>query len=227
MEQDKNTKFIRISGEVLYKPHKSVLPPVAVMIRELRNDGVKFVTTEKLEVQTELDLAIKVTEDSDPINAVGIVIWQGHGSSKFLLDTTIRFSAISPKDESRILNFISNSADNIKAGRCHVRCPMDSLVRYSYEATPAEESVGQTADIGILGMKLYVKDDIPINAALKLTFDLPRGRGTVISKGIVAWKGGQTNEVFPVGVKFTEIEARDKKRILRYINFTITEGKSE
>ncbi|MFH1061720.1 MAG: PilZ domain-containing protein [Candidatus Omnitrophota bacterium] len=227
MSQEKKSKILKISGEVIYKVQGSVTPPISVMVRELRNDGLKFVTTENLDEKAVLDLAIKVTEDSDPITAVGTVVWQGHGSSKFLLDTKVEFTEISPKEESRLLNFITHSAEHIKAGRCHVRCPMEADVRYSSVDNPLDESIGQAVDIGILGMQLYVKQDIPNNVDLKVCFDLPRGRGTVIMVGTVVWKGPRTSGIYPIGLKFTEIENRDKQRILRYINHTITDGESE
>jgi PilZ domain len=227
MSEEKKSKILKISGEVIYKVQGSVGSPVSVMVRELRNDGLKFVTTENLEEKTVLDLAIKVSEDSDPINAVGTVIWQGYGSSKFLLDTKVEFTEISAKEESRLLNFITHSAEHIKAGRCHVRCPMDVNVHYAKVSNPEEELIGQAVDIGILGMQLYVKQDIPNNVDLKVCFDLPRGRGTINSVGTVVWKGPQTSDVYPIGIKFTEIENRDKQRILRYINHTITDGESE
>jgi len=226
MNSEKKSKILKISGEVIYKKHGGVVPPVSVMIRELRNDGLKFVTTEILEEKTVLDLAIKVTQDSDPINVVGTVVWQGHSSSKFLLDTKIEFTEISAKEKSRLLNFITHSAEHIKAGRCHVRCPMDVNVRYFIAADPSTESNCQAVDIGILGMQLYILEDIPTNAELRIIFDLPRGRGTIDIIGTVVWKGPSTGDIYPIGLKFTKIESRDKQRILRYINYTITEGES-
>lgn len=227
MSEEKKSKILKISGEVIYKVQGSVGSPISVMVRELRNDGLKFVTTENLAEKTVLDLAIKVSEDSDPINAVGTVVWQGHGSSKFLLDTKVEFTEINPKEESRLLNFITHSAEHIKAGRCHVRCPMEVNVRYAKVTNPTEELTGQAVDIGILGMQLYIKQDIPNNIDLKLSFDLPRGRGTLNIVGSVVWKGPQVRDIYPIGIKFTEIENRDKQRILRYINYTITDGESE
>ncbi len=224
MTQEKKSKILKISGEVIYKIHGSVASPISVMVRELRNDGLKFITTEKLEEKTVLDLAIKVTEGSDPINAVGTVVWQGHGNSKFLLDTTIEFTEISPKEESRLLNFITHSAENIKAGRCHVRCPMEANIKYSLVTDPSTESSGQAVDIGILGMQLYIQEDVPCNVDLRVVFDLPRGRGTIDVMGTVVWKGPATGDIYPIGLKFNEIENRDKQRILRYINYTITDG---
>ncbi|MBU1086694.1 MAG: PilZ domain-containing protein [Candidatus Omnitrophica bacterium] len=227
MGQEKKSKILKISGEVIYKIQGSVMSPVSVMVRELRNDGLKFVTTENLAEKTVLDLAIKVTEDSDPINVVGTVICQGHGASRFLLDTTIEFTEISPKEESRLLNFITHSADHIKAGRCHVRCPMEAVVRYSKVAEQSEEAIGQAVDIGILGMQVYVEQDISNNTDLNVLFDLPRGRGSIRIMGTVVWKGPQAGDIYPIGLKFTEIENRDKQRILRYINYTITDGESD
>jgi c-di-GMP-binding flagellar brake protein YcgR len=228
MSEQKKSKILKISGEVIYKLQGSLMPPVSVMVRELRNDGLKFITTEHLDEKTILDLAIRVTEDSDPINAVGTVVWQGHGTSKFLLDTTIEFTEISPKEESRLLNFITHSAEHIKAGRCHVRCPMEVSVQYSNvdESLPLERT-GQAVDIGILGMQLYVNHEIPNNATLKARFELPRGRGNINIVGTVVWKGPQTGDIYPIGIKFTEIENRDKQRILRYINYTISDSESE
>jgi len=227
MSQEKQSKILKISGEVIYKVLGSLMTPISVMVRELRNDGLKFVTTEKLEEKTILELAIKVTQDSDPINAVGLVVWQGHGNSKFLLDTTIEFTEISPKEESRLLNFITHSAEHIKAGRCHVRCPMEASVNYSTVGDQTRGDVGKTVDIGILGMQLYIKQDIPSNTELKVLFDLPRGRGSISVVAIVVWKGPQVGDIYPIGIKFTEIENRDKQRILRYINYTITDGSSD
>ena len=218
-----NRKMLKISGETTYKVEGSISPPVSVMLREIGVKGIKFVTTEKLQNDLVLELSIKVSDGSDPIPAQGKVIWQGHGSSKFLLDTDIEFTQIDAKDESRIANFINNSVKNIKASRLNVRCPMTVEATYSLFVTPDDKKKCESGDIGVEGMKLLMEEDVDVGADMKITFDLPRGWGTVTVSATVAWKGKEMNGVIPIGVKFIDIQNQAKKRILHYVDYTLSQ----
>ncbi len=216
-------KTLKVSGETTYKVEGSISPPVSVMLRELGVKGIKFVTTEKLQNDLVLELMIKVSDGSDPIPALGKVVWQGHGSSKFLLDTTIEFTYIDPKDESRIANFINNSVKNIKASRLNVRCPMAVETTYSLFVTPDVQKKCESGDIGVEGMKLFVKENVEVGSDMKVSFDLPRGWGIVAVSATVAWKGNPMDGIIPIGVKFIDIQNQAKKRILHYVDYTLSQ----
>lgn len=219
-------KSLKVSGETTYKLENSISPPVSVMLQEIGVNGIKFVTTEKLDKDLVLELMIKVSDGSDPIPAQGKVVWQGLGSSKFLLETDIEFTRIDHKDSSRIVNFINNSVKNIKASRLNVRCPMTVETVYSLFVSPDVKKKCESADIGVEGMKLMFEEDIEVGDDLKISFDLPRGWGVVTVGATVAWKGKQMNGMTPIGVRFIEIQNQAKKRILHYVDYTLSQGSS-
>lgn len=215
-------KSLKISGETTYKIDGSISPPVSAMLREISVSGLKFVTTDTLPEGTLLELTIKVTPTSDPMPAKAKVIWQGHGSSKFLLDTEVEFVEISAQEQSRLSNFITNSAENIKAGRLTVRCAMMVEVTYSLFISPDIEKKCESGDIGVEGMKLFVKERIDIGKDLKIGFDLPRGWGAVEVSGTVVWNGQEMKGIIPIGVKFIDIQNQTKKRILHFVDYTLS-----
>ncbi|MBI4846782.1 MAG: PilZ domain-containing protein [Candidatus Omnitrophica bacterium] len=220
MEEHK--KKADISAEGVYRIKGSFTPPVSVKITYFDKRELRFVTTEKFSEGAELELTIMVTQSSDPIVVTGKVTWQGHESSKFLLDTTLEYTEISAKDESRLTSFLNDSAENIKADRLNMRCVMVVEVKYKYKERPDDENKCVSQDIAIEGIKLSLKEDMPINAELELAFDLPNGRGRIFTKGKVVWKHKEPNDINLVGVKFIDIENSDKRRILRYINYMLS-----
>ncbi|MFH1093560.1 MAG: PilZ domain-containing protein [Candidatus Omnitrophota bacterium] len=216
-------KSLKVSGETTYKVEGSISPPVSVMLHEVGVKGIRFVTTEKLQNNLALELMIKVSNGSDPIPAKGKVIWQGHGSSKFLLDTDIEFTHIDANDESRIANFINNSIKNIKVSRLNVRCPMTVETIYSMFVAPDVKKKCESGDVGIEGMKLLLEENVEVGSDMKISFDLPRGWGIVTVSATVAWKGKQMDGITPIGVKFIDIQNQAKKRILHYIDYTLSQ----
>ncbi|MCK4994523.1 MAG: PilZ domain-containing protein [Candidatus Omnitrophica bacterium] len=220
-------KSLKVSGETTYKVEGSILPPVSVMLCEIGVKGIKFVTTEKLQTNVVLDLMIKVSDGSDPIPAQGRVVWQGHGASKFLLDTDIEFTRIESKEESRIASFITNSVENIKVLRLNIRCPMTVETGYSLFVTPDVEKKCESGDIGVEGMKLFLEEKVELGSDMKIRFNLPRGWGAVTVSATVVWKGKQMDRMIPVGVKFLDIQNQAKKRILHYIDYTLSQHPSD
>ncbi len=216
-------KSLKISAETTYKIEGSISPPVSVMLKEIGVEGIKFITTEKLDNDLILELMIKVSDGSDPIPVRGKVVWQGHGSSKFLLDTDIEFIQIAPKDKSRIANFINNSVKNIKASRLSVRCPMIVETTYSLFVTPDVQKKCESGDVGLYGMKLFVEENIEVDSDMKISFELPRGWGVVSVSATVAWKGQRMNGIIPIGVKFIDIQNQAKKRILHYVDYMLSQ----
>ena len=216
-------KSLKVSGETTYKVEDSISPPISVMLREIGVKGIKFVTTEKLENDLVLELMIKVSDGSDSIPALGKVVWQGHGASKFLLDTDIEFTRIDQKDESRIVNFINSSVKNIKTSRLNLRCPMSVETTYSLFVTPDIQKKCESGDIGVEGMKLLVEENIKVGSDMKISFDLPRGWGVVTVSATVVWKGKQMGGIIPIGVKFIDIQNQAKKRILHHVDYTLSQ----
>ncbi len=217
---DKNRR-LTLSGEATYRVRGSMVPPVTALVREIGVTELKFVTTEVLAAETILELMIKVSDESDSIAAMGRVVWQGHSSSKFLLDTSVAFVDLDPKTESRLLNYINAAAENIRVNRLHVRCPMVCEVRYAPLSDSSQEKEGVSGDIGVAGMKLFVHEDVEKNTELNMIFDLPHGRGKIAVRGKVVWKGQTVNGMTSIGVFFSGIDQREKQMILRYVNYTL------
>jgi c-di-GMP-binding flagellar brake protein YcgR len=219
-------KRLAISGEATYRVKDSVAPPVTAIVREISGKGLKFVTTETLEIDTLLELLIKVSDGSDAIPALGKVTWQGYGSSKFFLETTIEFAELNPKNESRLLNYIHTSAENIRVNRQHVRCALVTDVKYALSTELGNQQEGISGDIGVEGMKLFVRNPVKVTAELHMFFTLPQARGEIVTRGKVVWNGQEINGMTSIGVCFEAMDDRYKKVILRYVNFTLSQSAS-
>ena len=226
MDDSNKSTRLTSSGEATYHVKGGIQPPVTVLVREVSTKGVKFVTTEVLPPDTALELMIKVSSGSDAVSAIGKVIWQGHSYSKFLLDTAVEFVNLDPKTESRLMNYILSAVENIRVDRMHVRCPMITDVRYSLFNDRANKKEGISGDIGVAGMKLFVRENIVKDTEMDITFDLPNGRGHIAVRGKLVWKGQTLNGITPVGVYFSGIDQREKQTILRFVNYTLLHNAS-
>ncbi len=218
-ELDRNKK-LPISGEVNYKIKDSMTMPVTVMIYEISGVGVNFVTSEQLPAGTLLELEMTVTENSDPISAVGRVNKQEVGQSKFLLNTEVVFAGIDPKYESRLLHFINNFAEDIKVKRTMPRCSMMTNVYFSYLSDAAKQGTCISADISMIGMKLYLAEEMPVGTKLRMTFTLPDKYAPPVAViGEVAWKKKEPQKM--LGLKFVGFEEYAEERIYNYIKRTL------
>lgn len=218
-ELDRNKK-LAISGEVNYKIRNSIAMPVTVMIYEISGVGVKFVTSETLEPETLLEMELRVTETSDPISAIGKVVDQKIGQSKFLLNTEVEFTEIDAKYESRLLHFINNFADDIKVKRTMPRCSMMTNVYYSHLSDAANQGTCISADICMIGMKLYISEDMPVGTKIRLTFTMPDKYAPPVAViGEVVWKKKEPQKM--IGLKFVGFEEYAEERIYNYIKRTL------
>lgn len=223
MREKRDRVSLPISGEANYKIQGAINPPITVLVREISGTGLRFITTEPLANGTLLNLTIKITNAFDPMPAVGKVLWQRKISSKYLLDTCVKFVSIEADKEAKLVQYIRQFAKTFSIGRENIRCPLITDVRYNLVHNPEIENNCVSGDIGVLGIKLFVKGKLDINTNLKMAFELPDGQGLVMSLGRIVWTSQQSNEVFCVGLKFIELKEQDKERIYNYIiNTTLT-----
>ncbi|MCM8813955.1 MAG: PilZ domain-containing protein [Candidatus Omnitrophica bacterium] len=210
-----------ISGEATYRIAQTLSLPVTVLTREMNRDGLHFVTTEKLNPGTVLELKIKILNMSEPFEVQGKVLWQRKVSSQFLLDTFVEFLGLSDSAaEHKLLAYISRIAEWKTVNREHVRCPMITDVTWKLPGRP-EAHRAASGDIGRAGMKLFLSEDIPQNVPLDFSFAFPGNPAVCSVAGQVVWKSrGQTNFA---GVKFLEVPPALKEIILEYIDKSIKE----
>jgi len=217
-------KRILLSSEATYRLAGGVTPPVSVMVNELSSGGLKFVTTNKLPVGIGMDLNIQITEKSDPINAQAAVVEQIAISSKFLFNTTVEFTEISARDKSRLDSFLTYETENIKMGRAHLRCAMTGPVRCRYVDQPAKIISCFSGDISVLGIKLFVKQQLGVGKEIFIGFELPLRRTEMQLKGKIVWEKESMGSVWATGVKFIAISAQDQDHIVRFINYSLNKG---
>jgi len=135
----------------------------------------------------------------------------------------VEFTEISLQDKGRLESYINHSVENIRTNRFHVRCPMAAKVKYRLQLEPQKKEYCESADIGSEGMKLYLREDVSLNSRINITFDIPNGRGELTAEGVVVWKGQERDGIRAIGLKFTDIMLRDKKRIMRFINYILSQ----
>ncbi|MFH2136885.1 MAG: PilZ domain-containing protein [Candidatus Omnitrophota bacterium] len=216
MRERRTRVELPVSGEVNYRIKDSFKPPVCVLINEISETGLKFISTDIIVKDTILELTIKLADTLEPIPAIGKVIWQRSGASKFLYDTCIKFVSIDSDKERELLRYISQVAKTMMMNRSHVRCTLVTDVIFKILGRP-ENLNCISGDIGILGMKLLTKEEINVNSTLKLSFVFPDDGERLYFNGRVMWKGRPRDQVYAVGVKFVELDEHCKEKILKYI----------
>ncbi|MCP4649980.1 MAG: PilZ domain-containing protein [PVC group bacterium] len=221
-ESNENIR-LPISGEATYKMQGSFRPPISVPVNEISDTGLKFIATEVLAEGAILELSIKVTNVFDPMPAVGRVLWQRESSSKFLYDTAVKFVSIDLVKEKELLQYISQFARKMTISRTHIRCALNTEVMFKIMGDPETYS-GMSVDVGILGLKMFTKDKVNINDSLNISFDLPNNEARFFVKGRVVWKEQAQNNVISIGIKFIEIEEKQKEEILSYIKSKLVFG---
>lgn len=108
--------------------------------------------------------------------------------------------------------------------RKSVRINSSFIVKYIIEKKLHIKINGQTKDISEDGMRLLINEKLNTGTLLFLEFNLPDTKKMINAEASVVWAGGQFNErssigrrVFHTGVRFLNINAEDKNRLVNYI----------
>jgi len=216
MEEKRSRVCLSISGEANYRIKGHIGPPTSVLVREISRNGLRFVAAEPLQQGLVIELNIRITNIADTIYAVGKVLWQRQLTSRFLLDTCIKFTILNEESQGRLISYIYQFAECSIISREHVRCPLITDVKYQILSKNKVEKKAVSGDIAVVGMKLFVEELLDIDAKMNLIFSLPGENLDIHIKGAVVWKREESNKT--LGVKFTEILDEDKQKILTYIN---------
>jgi len=83
----------------------------------------------------------------------------------------------------------------------------------------------ETRDISGGGIRLFLTEGVPVGSLLKLTILLPEDPQPVVSVGRVVWieefsilhSQKQEGKILEAGVEFTEIDSKDRDRIIKYV----------
>ena len=222
MEEKMTRASLSISGEATYKLSGSPIAPVDVIVREISKTGLKFVTSNPLEPGTKIELIIKITSISEPINAAAQVLWQRKLSSKFLLDTSVEFIRIDDKNTNRLVQYIYEYAASSVISREYVRCSLITEVIFFDLKDENTKIKCLSADIGVKGMKLLVSEMIDVETHLMLNFNLPDDDPDRLTlKGKVVWAKKGSNNV--LGVRFERLSEKELNRIIWFVESKLSQ----
>ncbi|MFH1093559.1 MAG: PilZ domain-containing protein [Candidatus Omnitrophota bacterium] len=216
MKERRSRIGLSVSGEATYKISGSAFPPVDVIVSEISKSGLKFITSNIINPETLIELTIKITSISEPIQAVAQVLWQRKLSSRFLLDTSAKFIKINEGNSKRLVKYIYEYAASSVISREYVRCSLITEVNFFDFNDKDIKGTCLSTDIGVKGMKLLVEDMIDVGRELMLTFNLPDDNLQFFKlKGKVVWVRKGANNV--LGVRFEKLSEIDLNRIIRYV----------
>ncbi len=222
MKERRSRVSLSISGEATYKIIGSLAAPVDVIVSEISKSGLKFVASNEIEPNTLIVLNINITSISEPIQAVAKVLWQRKLSSRFLLDTCVKFIKINDENSNRLVKYIYEYAASSVISREYVRCSLITELKFS--AVDAEDIKGKclSADIGVKGMKLLVAQILDVGRELMLNFNLPDDNPESLNlKGKIVWARKGANNV--LGVRFEKLSEIDYNRIVSYVEAKLSQ----
>ncbi|MEW6200575.1 MAG: PilZ domain-containing protein [bacterium] len=102
--------------------------------------------------------------------------------------------------------------------RKYVRVISNLALRYKIE----EEFVtgAGSYDIGGGGIRIITGEGIPAGSVLSVEIDLPDHARTIPARARVVWAQDMGNGFWEVAMEFTEIEARDRDKVLKHAYFS-------
>ncbi len=102
-------KFMRfdVSVEVEYMVPGNGIPMEGISVtRNLSREGMQLTLNTKLVPGTELEIKLRIPEDSAPVYAKGDVVWIDKAEENSETDAGIKFTQMSPFDRNRILDHV-------------------------------------------------------------------------------------------------------------------------
>ncbi len=223
MRERRERIILSVSGEATYKIIGYPALPVDVIVSEISKSGLKFVASNTIEPGTQLELTIKITSVSDPIHAVAKVLWQRKLSSRFLLDTCVKFVKVNDENSNKLVKYIYEYAASSVRSREFLRCSLITEVEFFNLCNENSKDKCLSADIGVKGMKLLVGDVLNVGSEIMLKFNLPDNNPQVLNlKGTVSWARKGVNNI--LGVSFEKLSESDYNRIVGYIEGRLSQN---
>lgn len=207
---------LSISGEANYRIQGTLGPPVTVTFNEISTLGIRFVTTERLPQGTMLELSIRVTSVSDPIEAIGIILWQRRIVSKFLSTTSVKFTVLQERYKGRLLQYIQEYSSWKVIDREQVRCPLFAEVACVSRDKEHAAFTCMSSDIGLKGMRLLTDAALDVGKNLHLSLVISELQGAFDCDAQVVWRRSGTNAC--IGVSFVGLTKDDEDRIRTYMS---------
>ena len=106
---------------------------------------------------------------------------------------------------------------------------LDTRLKISYTVLKKDKDTfipSETKDISGGGIRIFLSEPIPVQTFLKLTIHLPDDPKPIVCSGKTVWveefvvlpteKRNEKNQ-FEAGVTFTEIDPKDRDRIIKYV----------
>ena len=106
---------------------------------------------------------------------------------------------------------------------------LDTRLKIVYTVLQKEKNAAvtsETKDISGGGIRIFLSEPIPIHTFLRLTIHLPDDPNPIICSGKVVWaeefvvlQDEQRNDSdqYEAGISFTEINPKDRDRIIKYV----------
>ena len=90
----------------------------------------------------------------------------------------------------------------------------------------AKETLGRAVDLAEGGMGLEVNRSYEIGASLMLRFMVPGGQREINARGRVCWVQERSEDLFAMGLQFTDVPGTDQLRLRTYIDETLARRES-
>ena len=104
---------------------------------------------------------------------------------------------------------------------------LDTRLKITYTIVQQERSsrVTETEDISGGGIRIFLMEQLPVGTLIRLTIHLPQDPTPVSCTGKVVWNEEfyisppeqKEGKVVEAGVEFTEIDPKDRDRIIKYV----------
>jgi c-di-GMP-binding flagellar brake protein YcgR len=113
--------------------------------------------------------------------------------------------------------------------RKFVRINWPIVVQYKTLQEPFTQDQIKGTDISEGGVRFVVYERLPKGSELDMQIQIPFDSMPIFAKGAIVWIkniGEDHARAFEVGVSFTDVEPRDKKRLKMYIDNEMKERES-
>ena len=106
---------------------------------------------------------------------------------------------------------------------------LDTRLKIVYTVLQNEKDAlvaSEAKDISGGGIRIFLSEPIPIHTLLKLTIYLPDEPQAIVCSGKVVWveefmvlqeEKGKSGDRYEAGISFTEINPKDRDRIIKYV----------
>lgn len=230
MNGDRQRKrvYLAVAMEINFRADGENTRYTNALVTEISDVGLKFVTSSVLKKGAVLEVKLLIKNVFDPIYTKVEVIWQRQistgslilekGIGGYLLNTNILFTQISDNDRKRLIGYMKTLTEKVDLGREHVRLPLVVDANYSLAGNQSKKFVCVIGDIGVNGMKLFVRENLRSGENLVVSFDLPDMPFHLSLAGVVVRRVEQKQGIFALGIEFIDLKITDKEKLINFIS---------